>query len=132
MNINYNESNKSIEIKDGLKNYVFLLNFLMVLNLLNAILNLSDIKASFGFMKIIWLVLGVVSIVILYNSIFKKSTREKIPIDQIKGLNQRIFLGRKKYFIELKNGKTRDLLEVKSESEFTKLRTMFTKNGILQ
>ncbi|CAM2849833.1 hypothetical protein [Flavobacterium frigoris] len=131
MNINYNESNKSIEIKDGLKNYVFLLNFLMVLNLLNAILNLSDIKASFGFMKIIWLVLGVVSIVILYNSIFKKSTREKIPIDQIKGLNQRIFLGRKKYFIELKNGKTRDLLEVKSESEFTKLRTMFTKNRIL-
>ena len=132
MNINYIESKKSIEIKDGLKNYVFLLNFLMILNLLNAILNLSDVEASFGFMKMIWLVLGVVSIVILYNSIFKKSTREKIPIDQIKGLNQRIFLGRKKYFIELKNGKTRDLLEVKSESEFTKLRTMFTKNGILQ
>jgi len=132
MNINYNESKKSIEIKDGLKNYVFLLNFLMILNLLNALLNLSDVEASFGFMKMIWLVLGVVSIVILYNSIFKKSTREKIPIDQIKGLNQRIFLGRKKYFIELKNGKTRDLLEVKSESEFTKLRTMFTKNGILQ
>lgn len=132
MNINYIESKKSIEIKDGLKNYVFLLNFLMILNLLNAILNLSDVEASFGFMKMIWLVLGVVSIVILYNSIFKKSTREKIPIDQIKGLNQRIFLGRKKYFIELKNGKTRDLLEVKSESEFTKFRTMFTKNGILQ
>jgi hypothetical protein len=132
MNINYNESKKSIEIKDGLKNYVFLLNFLMILNLLNALLNLSDVEASFGFMKMIWLVLGVVSIVILYNSIFKKSTREKIPIDQIKGLNQRVFLGRKKYFIELKNGKTRDLLEVKSESEFTKLRTMFTKNGILQ
>ncbi|WP_339919188.1 hypothetical protein [uncultured Flavobacterium sp.] len=87
MNINYNESKKSIEIKDGLKNYVFLLNFLMILNLLNAILNLSDVEASFGFMKMIWLVLGVVSIVILYNSIFKKSTREKIPIDQIKGLN---------------------------------------------
>jgi hypothetical protein len=83
MNINYNESKKSIEIKDGLKNYVFLLNFLMILNLLNAILNLSDVEASFGFMKMIWLVLGVVSIVILYNSIFKKSTREKIPIDQI-------------------------------------------------
>ncbi|MEZ7505648.1 hypothetical protein [Flavobacterium sp. Arc2] len=132
MNIKYNESNKSIEIKDGLKNYAFLINFLMVLNLLNAILNLSDVKASFGFMKIIWLVLGVVSIVILYNSIFKKSTREKIPADQIKGLNKRIFLGRKKYFIELKNGKTRDLLEVKSELEFTKLSKMFTKNGILQ
>jgi hypothetical protein len=55
---------------------------------------------------------------------------DKIPIVK-KGLNQRV-LGRKKYFIELKNGKTRDLLEVKSESEYAKLRTMFTKNGILE
>jgi hypothetical protein len=132
MNINYNEVDKTIEIKDRLKSHVFLINFLMVLNLLSAILNLSDVKASFGFMKIIWLILGTISIVILYNSIFKKTGMEKIPIDQIKGLNERVFLGRKKYFIELKNGKTRDLLEVKSESEYTKLRTMFTKNGILE
>jgi hypothetical protein len=103
----------------------------MVLNLLNAILNLSDIKVSFGFMKIIWLLLGAVSILILYNSIFKKSTKEKIPIDLIKGLNQRSFLGKTKYFVALKNGKTRDLVDVKSEAEYTKLRIMFTKNGIL-
>jgi hypothetical protein len=37
--------------------------------------------------------IGTVSIVILYNSIFKKSGMRKIPIDQIK-LNQRV-LGRK-------------------------------------
>jgi hypothetical protein len=59
----------------------------MVLNLVNAILNLSD-EASFGFMKIIWLILGTISIVILYNSILKTGM-DKIPIDQIKGLNQR-------------------------------------------
>jgi hypothetical protein len=33
---------------------------------------------------------------------------DKIPIDQIKGLNQ-VFLGRKKYF-RIKEWKTRDLL----------------------
>jgi Na+/melibiose symporter-like transporter len=131
MNINYNEVDKTIEIKDGLKSHVFLINFLMVLNLLSAILNLSDVKASFGFMKIIWLVIGVVSIVILYNSIFKKSTKEKIPADQIKGLDKRVFLGRKKYFIELKNGKTRDLVEVKSEEDRKQLSEMFRKNGII-
>jgi hypothetical protein len=131
MNINYNESNKSIEIKDGLKSYAFLINLLMSLNLVTAILNLSDVKVSFGFMKIIWLLLGSVSIFILYNAIFKKSTREKIPIDLIKGLNQRSFLGKTKYFVALKNGKTRDLVDVKSEVEYTKLRIMFTKNGIL-
>ena len=131
MNIKYNESNKSIEIKDGLKNHLFLINFLMVLNLLNAILNLSDAEAPFGFMKIIWLLLATVSIFILYDSIFKKSGKEKIAIDKIKGLNQRVFLGRTKYFIALKNGKNRDLLDVKSEADFSKLRAMFTKNGIL-
>jgi len=130
MNINYNEVDKTIEIKDGLKSHAFLINFLMVLNLLSAILNLSDVKASFGFMKIIWLVIGVVSIVILYNSIFKKSTKEKIPADQIKGLDKRVFLGRKKYFIELKNGKTRDLVDVKSEEDRKQLSEMFRKNGI--
>jgi hypothetical protein len=45
MNINYNKSNKSIEIK-ALKNHLFLINLLMVLNLVNAILNLSDVKQA--------------------------------------------------------------------------------------
>jgi hypothetical protein len=132
MNINYNESNKSIEIKDGLKSYAFLINLLMSLNLVTAILNLSDVNVGFGFMKIIWLLLGTVSIFILYKAIFKKSTREKIPVDQIKALNQRSFLGKTKYFIQLKNGKTRDLVDVKSEAEYTKLLAMFTENGILE
>jgi hypothetical protein len=133
MGINYNEVDKSIEIKDGLKSHLFLMKLLMIVTLTNSVLNLSDINAmNFGFVTVVWLVLGSVSTVMLYNSFFKKSGIEKIPADQIKGLNQRNFLGRKKYFIELNNGKTRDLLGVKSESEFTKLRTMFTKNGILQ
>ncbi len=86
---------------------------------------------QFPSMKIIWLVIGVVSIVILYYSIFKKSTKEKIPADQIKGLDKRVFLGRKKYFIELKNGKTRDLVEVKLEEDRKQLSEMFRKNGII-
>jgi hypothetical protein len=45
MNINYNKSNKSIEIK-GSKKSSLLINLLMVLNLVNAILNLSDVKQA--------------------------------------------------------------------------------------
>ena len=131
MDIKFNEADKALEIKDGLRNNVFLIKFLMILNLANSILNLSDIKSSnFGFTKIIWTVLGAISIIILYKFIVKKSSLEKIPIDQIKGLNERIFMGKKKYFLELKNGKKRDLLEVKSETEFKELRRMFTKIGI--
>jgi hypothetical protein len=69
MNINYNKSNKSIEIKDALK--PSLSTCLMVLNLVNAILNLSD-KSKLWFHENNMLILGTISIVILYNSILKK------------------------------------------------------------
>ena len=131
MKITYNEIEKSVEIKDGLKNHFLLMKVLMILNLANSVLNLSDVRMdTFRFINVVWAALGIVSILVLYNFIIKKTSAEKLPIDQIKGLNERSFMGRKKYFIELKNGKTRDLVEVKSDSEFKELKKMFTKNGI--
>ncbi|NRT14369.1 hypothetical protein HNP99_000709 [Flavobacterium sp. 28A] len=132
MNINYNEVDKTIEIKDGLKSHLFLMKLLMIVTLTNSVLNLYDLNTeNFGFVTILLLVLGIVSIIFLYQFIVKRSGSEKIPIDQIKGLNERVFSGRKKYFITLKNGKTRDLLAVKSESDRKQLDKMFKKNGIL-
>jgi hypothetical protein len=102
MNINYNKSNKSIEIKDALKSSL-LINLLMVLNLVNAILNLSDVKqalVSWKYMADI----RTISIVILYNSILKKTGMDKIPIDQIKGWISG-FLRKKKIFYRIKEWK---------------------------
>jgi hypothetical protein len=131
MKISYNESDRSIEIRDGLKTHVLLIKVLMFLNLANSLLNLVDLSASnFGFIKLIWIFLGVVSVIVLYKFIFQKSTLEIIPIDQIKGLSERIFLGRKKYFLQLQNGKMRDLLEIKTDVEFKELKKMFIKIGI--
>jgi hypothetical protein len=81
----------------------------MVLNLVNAILNLSDVKASFGFMKIIWLILGTISIVILYNSILKKQEWIKYhrPNKRVESAG---FL-EEKIFYRIKEWKNRDLLE---------------------
>lgn len=132
MNINYNEADKTIEIKDGLKSHLFLMKFLMILTLTNSILNLYDMNASnFGFVTVIWLVIGIVSTIFLYHLILKRLGLEKIPVNQIKGLNERVFSGRKKYFIALENGKNRDLLDVKSEEERQKLAIMFRKNSII-
>lgn len=39
-------------------------------------------------------------------------------------------MGRKKYFLELKNGKIRDLIEVKTDSDFKELKKMLKKNEI--
>ena len=103
----------------------------MILNLANSILNLSDVYFNnFKFINLVWAILGTISILVLYKFIVKKTSAEKVPVDQIKGLDERIFMGRKKYFLELKNGKKRDLLEVKSDSEFKDLKKMFKKIGI--
>ncbi|MBC5840401.1 hypothetical protein H8R23_03200 [Flavobacterium sp. F-380] len=131
MSVTYNELTKSVAIKDGLKSHLFLMKFVMILTLINALLNISNGQIAFGFMKALWLVIGMFSVVILHKYIFKKSGSEKIPADQIKGINESTFLGRKKYFIILQNGKQRDLLSVKSDAEFVQVRKLFTKNGIL-
>ena len=131
MSVTYNELTKSVAIKDGLKSHLFLMKFVMVLTLINALLNISNGQVAFGFMKALWLVIGMFSVVILHKYIFKKSGSEKIPADQIKGLSESVFLGRKKYFIILQNGKQRDLLSVKSDAELAQVRKLFMKNGIL-
>jgi multidrug transporter EmrE-like cation transporter len=130
MSVTYNESAKVIEIKDGLKTHLFLMKFVMIVTLTNALLNISNAQIPFGFMKALWLVLGMISVVVLHKYIFKKSGSEKIPIDQIKGLSESVFLGRKKYFMALQNGKQRDLLAIKSDAEFTQVRKLFSKNGL--
>jgi len=131
MKISYNESDRAIEIRDGLKTHVLLIKVLMFLNLASSVLNLLDLSAAnFGFVKLIWIFLGTVSLIVLYRFTFKKSTLENIPIAQIKGLSESVFLGRKKYFLELQNGKRRDLLEIKTDAEFKELKKMFSKIGI--
>ena len=130
MSFTCNEATKVIEIKDGLKNHLFLMKFLMIVISINALLNISNGLVAFGFMKALWLFIGMVSVVILHKYIFKISGSEKMAYDQIKGLSERVFLGRKKYFIVLQNGKQRDLMGVKSDTEFAQLRKLFTKNGL--
>jgi hypothetical protein len=132
MKINYNELDKSIEIKDGLKSHYFIMKMLMILTILNAILNLYDVKKNeLGFMEIIWFILGIISLIILYFFIVKKSTLEKIPIEKIKRLNEKSIFGRKRFSIELNDGKKRDLTEMKSQAEFNELRKLFSEIGIL-
>jgi hypothetical protein len=132
MSVTYSESTKSIDIKDGLKSHLFLMKFVMIVTLINALLNISNGQIAFGFMKGLWLVLGMIAVVILHKYIFKKSGSKKVPIDQIKGINESTFLGRKRYFIVLKNGKHRDLLEIKTDTQFTTVRKLFVKNGIIK
>ena len=90
MTINYNQTDKSIEITDGIKTYSVLMKLSMSLTLLNAILNLYDVyKTGLGFTEIVWIILGIASILILFRLVYKKSTLEKIPVDKIERLKEK-------------------------------------------
>ena len=131
MRIKYNEIEKSIEIKDSIESHYFILKMIMILNITNAILYLYDFTISkINFTEIFWFVLGIISLVFLYLFIFKKSTLEKIPAEEIKLLKQKNIFGRKQFILELNNGKTRELLEIKTQQEYSELKKTFSEIGI--
>ena len=132
MDINYNQKDKTIDIKDGLKSQYFMIKALMILNLVNAILNVSYISEDgIGLMQIIWLILGIVSIVVLYFYFFKKSSQEKIEIKTIDRLTEKMVFGSKRLSIKLTNGKSRDLAYLKNSEEIIKVKKMLSKIGIV-
>jgi hypothetical protein len=130
MKVKYNEIEKSLEIKDRVKTDYFVIKFIMILNLLNAVLRLFKInKTGIGLEEIIWFILGIASLIILYLFIFKKSTLEKIPVDEIDQLNEKSIFGKSRFSIKLINGKRRDLSEIKTQAEFNELKEMFSNFG---
>ena len=117
MTINYNQTDKSIEITDGIKTYSVLMKLSMSLTLLNAILNLYDVyKTGLGFTEIVWIILGIASILILFRLVYKKSRSEKIPVDKIERIKEKSVFGRRRFTIQLKDGKSRELNEIKTQS----------------
>jgi hypothetical protein len=129
MKVEYDTLNKSIQIKDGLKQTYFILKVLMILNLGNALIRLTG-QDTYGVIEYIWIVIGIASLVVLYFFIFKISTAEKIPIDTIKSLKEKSVLGRRRFSFELTDGKKRHLGNFKSEHELAKLRELVQIAGI--
>ncbi|AUC80814.1 hypothetical protein [Lacinutrix sp. Bg11-31] len=131
MKIEYNESENTIEIKDGLKNQYLILKILMILNLANALTRLiGQNKTGYGIIEYFWIAIGIVSIIALYFFLFKNSTAEKIKIGEIKRLNEKSVFGRKRFSLELDNGKKRILGNFKNEFELVEMRELFTRVGI--
>ena len=131
MKIKYNEIEKSIEIKDGLKNQYLILKILMILNLTNALIRIFGKKTTdYGFIEYFWIGLGLISLIVLVMFVFKMSTAEKISIGEISRLEEKTVFGKKRFALELKNGKKRNLGNFKDQFELAKARELFTEIGI--
>jgi len=132
MKIKFNETKKSIEIKDGLKKQYLLMKISLIFTLINSVLFPVFIldKIQLEWVGFIWIILGILTIILLTYQIFKKTASEKLKISEISSLTEKQFFGRKRFSIKLKNGKLRDLLEIKNESDIKETKELFESIGI--
>ncbi len=132
MKINYNDKSKLIEIDDSFKTQYWLINTMLIFTIINSILFLFSVleKKQLQWVGFIWVFLGIASLIILIYQISKKSAAEKIKLNDIISFNEKCFLGRKKFSLKLKNGKYRDLLEIKNETDIMQIKQLFKNNGI--
>lgn len=129
MKIKYNEIEQVFEINDNLKiKYygIYLLNAILILNALiwivkgNQSNNLTEIY--------LWLFIGLLSLGGTIFMLLKTSTLSKVPIEKIKSLKEiKSTFGKKRYHIELTNGKRRDLIELKKQEDFDELKNLLSK-----
>ena len=132
MKIKFNENEKSIEIKDGLKMQYLLMKISLIFTLINSILFPVFVldKKQMEWMGFIWIILGIFSIVMLIYQLLKKSASEKLNLSDISSLTEKQVFGRKRFSLKLKNGKLRDLMEMKNESDIKETKELFKNIGI--
>ncbi|MGM1057048.1 MAG: hypothetical protein ACQEWG_14260 [Bacteroidota bacterium] len=132
MKITFNEKEKSIEIKDGLKRQYQLLKIPLIFTIMNAVLFPVFVleKIQFEWMGFIWIIVGLASLVLLIYTFLKKSTSEKLKLSEITSLTEKNIFGRKRFCLQLKNGKYRDLMELKKGTDISEMKELFRNIGI--
>ena len=108
------------------------MNISLIFTLVNSVLFPLFVldEKQMEWMGFIWIILGIFSIVLFIYQILKKTTSEKLNISEISSLNEKQVFGRKRFSLKLKNGKFRDLMEMKNESDIIKTKEMFENIGI--
>ena len=131
MKVKYNETENSIEINDGLGKSYLAIKMVLTMNIFTALLNLFNMKDNgFAYIGYLWMVVGASSLGVLLYLNFKKTTLNKISLEKIDGLKEKVRFGTTRFSLKLKNGKSRDLAKLKTQSGNMELKNMFEKIGI--
>lgn len=131
MKFEINEAERFIKIKDLLKFHYFMLVIVLGLIIFNAILHIEKIPETNNYLfSVIYIIFGIAGVILLLYKTFKKSASRKIFFDEIESLNEKTVFGQKRFSLKLKNGKLRDLHDLKTQSEITELKNTFEKIGI--
>jgi hypothetical protein len=103
----------------------------LILNIVNGGFNLvQSFLVGFNWFSVMWISISLISIFILLFLIFKKTSQSSIKTKDIDWFLQKEFFGRKSFKLKLKNGKVRDLLNLKKQSEVEELKKLFEGAGI--
>jgi hypothetical protein len=132
MKIKFNDIEKSIEIKDGLKTQYLMIKMMIIITLLNSILFPVFVldKKEPEWLRFTWVILGLTCLIMLIYLVMKKSTSEKLILSEINSLTEKQIFGRKRFSLKLKNGKMRDLIEMKNELDIKETKELFQNIGI--
>ena len=131
MKINYNESEKTIEIKDGLKNQYVVIYLCLIFAFVNSVIQTLMLdKKQMQWTAFIWIILGILSMILLTYQILKKTASEKLNVSEISSVVEKNVFGRKRISLKLKNGKLRDLMEMKKQSDITRTKELFKNIGV--
>lgn len=132
MNINYNEKDNSIEIKDTYKTQYWITNVSVIFAIINCILFPVYIleKKQMEWFGFIWIIIGIALLIGLIYQIMKKSASKKLYLPEINALVETQFFGRKRISLKLKSGKSRDLIDVKKEADIRDVKKFFKNIGI--
>jgi hypothetical protein len=120
MQISYNENDKSLIIKDDIKTYYLGVKVLLALNLINGSLRIgSALLTEWSFESFFWLGISIITAVLLYVILFKRTTDEIIPIQDIERLTVMNLWVTKRYALQLRDGKKRTLPNLKSDADIS-------------
>jgi hypothetical protein len=129
--VKYDEEQRLIEIDDNFGKNNWTLKFVLIINIVNGGFNLAQsFLTGFNWFSVMWGLISLISIFILLFLIFKKTSQSSIKIKDIDLFLQKEFFGRKSFKLKLKNGKVRDLLNLKKQSQVDELENLFRKAGI--
>lgn len=114
MQIEYNSRDKTITIDDSIRQNFLLIYVLLILNLGNSILHtVSDILANqMGNWTLIWIALGLISILLLWFFITKRTIKNHYYTDSILHVECKITGNRHRYRMVLHDRRIRELVTI--------------------
>lgn len=133
MQIEYNSQDKTIQIEDSIRQNFLLIYALLALNLGNAILHLvTDILADqVSNWSLIWIVLGLISVLLLWFFITKRTIKNHYETDSILHIECKIIGSRNRYRMVLHDRRIRELVTIiEDEEQIEKFEEIWTKIGI--